>query len=302
MDPADVRRKNFIAPDDFPHQTVRAPTTTRASTARALDKALRTPATSSCAPSRPRAASAATVKQLGIGLCSYVEWTGFGSELGTCEVGERRHGHRAQPARPRTARATRRRARSSSPTDARRRRSRTSRSSSPTPSTVARGMGTMGSRSLQVGGSAVINATDEVLEKARRLAAHLLEADDGRHRGRAGQGPRRRRLAGHGALVGAARRAAEDRRRAGGHRAGAERRERLRRRRTRRSRSARTSRSSRSTPRPATRGSIRHITVDDAGRITNPMLRRGPGPRRHRPGRRAGAVRGDRVRRGRATT
>src|SRR4029079_12153755 len=24
--------------------------------------------------------------QLGIGICSYVEWTGFGSELGTCEV------------------------------------------------------------------------------------------------------------------------------------------------------------------------------------------------------------------------
>src|SRR5215218_2653877 len=40
-------------------------------------------------------------------------------------------------------------------------------------------MGTMGSRSLQVGGSAVQNATDEVLEKARRLAAHLLEADAG---------------------------------------------------------------------------------------------------------------------------
>jgi aerobic carbon-monoxide dehydrogenase large subunit len=37
----------------------------------------------------------------------------------------------------------------------------------------------MGSRSLQVGGTAVQNATDEVLEKARRLAAHLLEADVG---------------------------------------------------------------------------------------------------------------------------
>ena len=34
----------------------------------------------------------------------------------------------------------------------------------------------MGSRSLQVGGSAVYNASAEVLEKAKRLAAHLLEA------------------------------------------------------------------------------------------------------------------------------
>ena len=37
-------------------------------------------------------------------------------------------------------------------------------------------MGTMGSRSLQVGGSAMINATREVLAKGSELAAHLLEA------------------------------------------------------------------------------------------------------------------------------
>jgi carbon-monoxide dehydrogenase large subunit len=41
---------------------------------------------------------------------------------------------------------------------------------------VARGMGTMGSRTLQVGGTAMINATREVLAKARELAAHMLEA------------------------------------------------------------------------------------------------------------------------------
>ena len=35
----------------------------------------------------------------------------------------------------------------------------------------------MGSRSLQVGGSAVWGAGRVVLEKARRVAAHLLEAD-----------------------------------------------------------------------------------------------------------------------------
>jgi carbon-monoxide dehydrogenase large subunit len=41
---------------------------------------------------------------------------------------------------------------------------------------VPRGMGTSGSRSLQIGGSAVYRATETVLEKAKRLAAHLLEA------------------------------------------------------------------------------------------------------------------------------
>ena len=43
---------------------------------------------------------------------------------------------------------------------------------------VPRGGGTMGSRSLQVGGSAVFRAALALLGKARRLAAHLLEASE----------------------------------------------------------------------------------------------------------------------------
>jgi carbon-monoxide dehydrogenase large subunit len=42
---------------------------------------------------------------------------------------------------------------------------------------VPRGAGTMGSRSLQIGGSALYKASEAVLEKARTLAAHLLEAN-----------------------------------------------------------------------------------------------------------------------------
>ncbi len=38
------------------------------------------------------------------------------------------------------------------------------------------GMGTYGSRSLAVGGSAIVSATRKVIEKGRRIAAHLLEA------------------------------------------------------------------------------------------------------------------------------
>jgi len=41
---------------------------------------------------------------------------------------------------------------------------------------VPSGDGTMGSRSLQVGGSAILQAAEQVLDKARTLAAHLLEA------------------------------------------------------------------------------------------------------------------------------
>jgi carbon-monoxide dehydrogenase large subunit len=42
---------------------------------------------------------------------------------------------------------------------------------------VPTGGGTGGSRSLQVGGSAVHKATEALVDKAKRLAAHLLEAD-----------------------------------------------------------------------------------------------------------------------------
>lgn len=38
------------------------------------------------------------------------------------------------------------------------------------------GMGTYGSRSLPVGGSAIVKAVDKVIDKSRKIAAHLLEA------------------------------------------------------------------------------------------------------------------------------
>ena len=45
-----------------------------------------------------------------------------------------------------------------------------------TPALVPRGAGTGGSRSLQLGGTAVSEAAHELYERARKLAAHLLEA------------------------------------------------------------------------------------------------------------------------------
>ena len=41
-----------------------------------------------------------------------------------------------------------------------------------------KGLDTYGSRSLTVGGVAVINAVDKVIDKARRVAAHLMEANE----------------------------------------------------------------------------------------------------------------------------
>ena len=40
------------------------------------------------------------------------------------------------------------------------------------------GMGTYGSRSLSVGGTAIVKALDKVIAKAKKIAAHLLEASD----------------------------------------------------------------------------------------------------------------------------
>ena len=40
------------------------------------------------------------------------------------------------------------------------------------------GMGTYGSRSLAVGGSALVRATEKIISKAKRIAAHLMEASE----------------------------------------------------------------------------------------------------------------------------
>ena len=44
------------------------------------------------------------------------------------------------------------------------------------------GMGTYGSRSLAVGGSAIVKATDKIIAKGKKIAAHLMEAVGGRRR------------------------------------------------------------------------------------------------------------------------
>src|SRR5207253_4333054 len=40
------------------------------------------------------------------------------------------------------------------------------------------GMGTYGSRSIAVGGTAIVKAVDKIVAKGKKIAAHLLEASD----------------------------------------------------------------------------------------------------------------------------
>jgi carbon-monoxide dehydrogenase large subunit len=174
IDPAELRRRNFIPPDDFPHKTAAGACYDSGEYERALDGVLQSAGYEDLRAEQARRREDGDVRQLGIGLCTYVELTGFGSELGMCTVEEdgtvtvttgtspQGQGHETTWAQlvswtlgvPMSA--------------VRIVHSDTAR--------VPRGMGTMGSRTLQVGGSAMINATREVLGKGRELAAHMLEA------------------------------------------------------------------------------------------------------------------------------
>ena len=173
MDPAEVRRKNFIT--EFPHQTVTGANYDSGEYLGALDKCLANAGYEELRAQQKERRDRGDVIQLGLGICSYVEWTGFGSELGTCEVhddgkvtvtaGTSSHGQGHETAYAQIISGT-----LGIPlADVKVIQSDTK--------LVKSGMGTMGSRSLQVGGTAVQRATDEVLEKAKKLAASLLEAD-----------------------------------------------------------------------------------------------------------------------------
>jgi carbon-monoxide dehydrogenase large subunit len=175
MDPAEVRRRNFIS--DFPHQTVTGANYDSGEYLAALEKCLSNAGYDELRADQAARRERGDVKQLGLGLCSYVEWTGFGSELGTCAVqedgtvivtaGTSSHGQGHETAYAQLVAGT---------LGVRLADVKVIQSDT---KLVKRGMGTMGSRSLQVGGTAVQAATDDVLEKGRRLAAHLLEADAG---------------------------------------------------------------------------------------------------------------------------
>ena len=227
----------------------RAPTTTSATTAGRSICALEHAGYEQLRAEQAARRSNGGTKQLGIGLSTYVEITnGIGeTEFGAVEITADGRGDRHAPARSRTARVTRRRLRRSRPTGWGSR-SSGSRSIKGDTDAVPRGTGTYGSKSTQIGGVAASQASEELVELAKELAAEELEAspedmvldlDAGRfHVAGAPEpglswGELAGRLEAQGRL-----------RRAGG-------RGRLGRLAARRSRSARTWRWSRSTPRPA---------------------------------------------------
>ena len=246
-----------------------APTTTPASTGARSTACSSWRATSGLCAEQSERRERGDVRQLGVGISSVRRVDRLRRRARHVRGRHRRPGHRAQRHRARTARATSPRGRSSS---------RARLGVAPEDVTivqsdtrlVARGLARWARARCRSAAAPSSTPRARCSTRRKKIAAHELEASEDDIEVVPGQGPRRRRLAGHGALLGAARRAGGGP--AGGDRAGPRTPRTTSRPRTRRSRSARTSRSSRSTSRPATCELIRHISVDDAGRITNPML------------------------------
>ena len=173
VDPAELRRRNLIPPDAFPYRTATGTTYDTGDYGAALDEALRLAGYEDLRREQAERRSRGDRVQLGIGLSTYVEMSGYAREFGAVEVnadgtvtvltGVSPHGQGHETAFAQIA---------SGILGVPMMRVRVIHSDT---GVVASGQGTYGSRSLQIGGSAVWEASERVLEKARRLAAHVLE-------------------------------------------------------------------------------------------------------------------------------
>jgi aerobic carbon-monoxide dehydrogenase large subunit len=178
IDPAEIRRRNLLQPADFPLMTSTGAAYDTGEYEKALDMALDKSGYKDLLAEQARRRAANDPKLLGIGVSTYVEITapfGLHVEWGGVEVeadgtivakaGTSGHGQGHD-----TMMATLVSDALGVPMD------QVKYVQSDT-DLVPKGSGTMGSRSLQVGGSAVYVAAGKVLEKAKLIAAHLLEAN-----------------------------------------------------------------------------------------------------------------------------
>ena len=179
LDPIELRRRNFIPPDRFPHTTVLGLTYDSGDYARPLQEALRL-----IDYEELRAEQAERLRNgahpLGIGVSGYVEICGFGPwESGSVEVrpdgsavvltGTSPHGQGHQTSWAQIVAEI-----LQIPID------RIEVKHGDT-AIVREGIGTFGSRSAPVGGTAVLQRSEIVQQGARQIAAHLLEAAEGGH-------------------------------------------------------------------------------------------------------------------------
>lgn len=175
-DPTEVRRINFIRPDEFPFTTRSGANYDTGEYARALDRVLEAVDYPALRAEQARRRESGDVVALGIGVSTYVEITGgdAGGESGRVDVnadgsitaytGSSPHGQGLA-----TSFIMLLADRMGVPMD-----KITVRHGDT--DEVPKAIGTFGSRSLQLGGSAIARAADQVIERARELAADILEA------------------------------------------------------------------------------------------------------------------------------
>ncbi len=177
LDPADVRRTNFVPADAFPFETTTGVTYDSGDYERSLDLALEAAGYDELRAEQARRREAGEARQLGIGLSVYVEITNGGAEpeFGAVEItpeggavvrtGSFSHGQGHETAYAQVVAD-----RLGLPLD------KVTVLYGDTDE-VARGGGTYGSKSLQIGGTAASQAATEVVEKAKALVADELEAN-----------------------------------------------------------------------------------------------------------------------------
>jgi carbon-monoxide dehydrogenase large subunit len=174
MDPVELRRKNLLRPDEFPLTTVTGADYDSGNYEVALDEALRVADYDGLRREQAERRARDDRVQLGIGLSCYVETTAGGSEFAEIEVhddgsatvkaGTSSHGQGhattfTQLAADQLGIPMERITYVQSDT-----------------ALVAHGGGTGGSRSLQLGGTAVQQTAKLVVDRARTIAAEMLEA------------------------------------------------------------------------------------------------------------------------------
>ncbi len=178
IDPIEIRRRNFLGDDVFPFRTLTGNTYDSGRYNLPLDRAAEAVGYDELRAEQARRREAGDETLLGIGVAAYVEITAGGGsdEFGAIEVhddgtvtiyaGTQSHGQGHQTAYAMlVADQTGIPVEDITLVDGDTDRVRT-------------GGGTGGSRSLQLGGSAVRGATEAMVTKAKQLAARLLEADE----------------------------------------------------------------------------------------------------------------------------
>jgi carbon-monoxide dehydrogenase large subunit len=177
IDPAEVRRRNFIGADAFPYKTPSGITYDSGDYAPALERALEESGYDDLRAEQARLRANGDPRQLGIGLSVYVEITNGGAEpeFGAVEITPEggailRTGSFAHGQGHETSYAQIVADKLGLDLDA------VTVLAGDTDD-VARGGGTYGSKSLQIGGTAAAQASAEVVERAKQLVAEELEAN-----------------------------------------------------------------------------------------------------------------------------